>query len=107
MARDALERSRAPDDTTAVRAALQNGDGAWVALLDREAWDEVRVARERACSAALEDARHNEGRARAACEIAKRRLDGFERHHGRALEAFRVEEELREEAERDEARVRS
>jgi AmiR/NasT family two-component response regulator len=105
MARDALERSRAPDDAIAVRVALQTGDGAWVALVDRDNWGAVRSARERACSAALDDALRNEDRARAACAIAKRRFDGFERHRGRALEAFRAQEERREETERDETRV--
>jgi hypothetical protein len=107
LARDALERSRAPDDATAVQTALQAGSGAWIALVDRENWSAVRSARERACSAALDDARRNEDRARAACEIARRRFDGFERHRARALEAFWAEEERREETERDEARVRS
>jgi len=107
LARDALERSRAPDDATAVNAALQTGDGTWAALVDRDNWSAVRSARERACSAAFDDARRNEDRARAACEIARRRFDGFERHRGRALEAFWAQEDRREETERDEARVRS
>jgi hypothetical protein len=107
LARDALERSRAPDDATAVNAALRTGDGSWVALLDRDNWRAVCSARERACSAAHEDALRTEHRARAACEIAKRRFDGFERHRGRALEAFWAQEDRREETERDDARVRS
>jgi hypothetical protein len=106
-ARDALERSRAPDDSTLVHVGLQTGVGAWAALVDRDDWGALRSARERACAAALDDAQRNEHRARAACEIGKRRFDGFERHRGRALEAFRSQEERREEAERDEARVRT
>jgi hypothetical protein len=104
---DALERSRAPETTTTVGTALRTGHGALVALVDHECWSAVRAARERACSAALDHAQRNEARARAACEIARRRFEGFERHRDRALEAFRAEEERREEAERDEARVRS
>ena len=106
-ARDALERSRAPDDATAMYAALRSGGSAWVALVDRDAWGAARAARERACSVALDDALRTESRARAACEIARRRFDGFERHRRRALEAFWAHEDRREETERDEARVRS
>jgi hypothetical protein len=106
-ARDAVELWRVPDDSTLVHVALQTGVGAWAALVDRDDWGAVRAARERACAAALDDARRNEHRARAASEIAKRRFDGFERHRGRALETFRLHEERREEAERDEARVRA
>jgi hypothetical protein len=107
LARDALERSRAPDDSTTVHVALRTGVGAWAALVDRDRWGAVRTARERACSEAFDDAKRREERARAACELAKRRFDAFERHRGRALEAFLAQEERREEAERDEARVRS
>jgi hypothetical protein len=107
LARDALDRSRVPDATTAVHAALQTGSGAWVALIDRDAWGAVLSSRERTCAAALEDARRSERRARVACDLARRCLEGFERHRGRALEAFRAEEERREETERDEMRVRS
>jgi hypothetical protein len=105
LAREALERSRVPVDAAAVHVALQTGHGAWLSLLDHERWGAVCAARQRACAAGLDDARRAEHRARAACEVARRRFDGFERHRGRALEAFRIEEELREELERDEARV--
>ncbi len=90
-----------------MHAALQTGSGAWVAFVDRDVWCTVLASRERVCAAALDDARHSERRARVACELARRRFDGFERHRGRALEAFRAEEERREEMERDEMRVLS
>jgi hypothetical protein len=105
LARDALAHARAAVESFPASAMAVTGDAAWAALVDRERWVAVCAARERACIAALEDAQRNEERARATCEVARRRYDGFERHRERALEAFRAEEERREEAERDEARV--
>jgi hypothetical protein len=107
LAEDALDRSRAPDGATALHDAWSTGSGLWFALVDRDGWGAARASRERACLAALDDARRDEQRARVASEAARRRFDGFERHRGRALASHRAEEERREETERDEARLRS
>jgi hypothetical protein len=107
LAEEALDRSRAPDGATASHDAWSTGPGLWFALVDRDGWGAARASRERACLAALDDARRDEQRARVASEAARRRFDGFERHRGRALASHRAEEERREETERDEARLRS